>query len=60
MHSKKTHTVSVITDPDNPEELAIPLSEALLESLGWRIGDTLEWHDNGDGSWTMTKSNTST
>jgi hypothetical protein len=58
MHSK-THTVSVIVDPDNPEELAIPLPDELLESLGWKVDDTLEWHDNGDGSWTMKKSNTS-
>ena len=27
----------------------------VCEELGWDIGDTLEWIDNGDGSWTIRK-----
>ena len=52
MHSK-THTVTVIVDTDNPEEHAIPLPDELLESLGWKVDDTLEWHDNNDNSYTL-------
>jgi len=60
MHSK-THTVEIVADVDNPEELAIPLPDELLEKLGWKVGDDLEWIDNRDGvSWTLKKSNTST
>ena len=60
MHSK-IHTVEIVADIYNPEELAIPLSDELLKTLGWEVGDDLEWIDNGDGvSWTLKKSNTST
>ncbi len=59
MHSK-THTVEIVADIYNPGELAIPLSDELLTTLGWKVGDDLEWIDNGDGvSWTLKKSNTS-
>lgn len=27
----------------------------LLETAGWKEGDILEWHDNGDGSWSLIK-----
>ena len=27
----------------------------LFEDAGWNIGDTIEWIDNNDGSWTMRK-----
>jgi|TARA_B100000902_G_scaffold342514_1_gene346633 bifunctional DNA-binding transcriptional regulator/antitoxin component of YhaV-PrlF toxin-antitoxin module len=28
-----------------------------LEKVGWQEGDVLEWIDNHDGSWTLTKNN---
>jgi len=27
----------------------------LLEQAGWKEGDTLEWTDRGDGSWSLEK-----
>ena len=27
----------------------------LLEQAGWKEGDTLEWKDRGDGSWSLEK-----
>lgn len=33
--------------------LVIP--DEVLEETGWKIDDTLEWIDNGDGSWTLRK-----
>lgn len=51
-------TVRVIEDPDNPEELLLDLGHELCESLGWNVGDTVEWIDNKDGSWTLQKQTT--
>jgi len=45
----------VLEDPDNPGELALDLPDALLVSAGWAIGDTLDWKELEDGSWTITK-----
>ena len=33
----------------------IPLPDALFDDLGWKIGDDLNWHDNGDGSFVISK-----
>jgi hypothetical protein len=36
-------------------DLILPLPEKLLEETGWKTGDTLDWNDNGDGTFSMTK-----
>ena len=41
-------------------DLILPLPEKLLEETGWKTGDTLDWNDNGDGSFSMTKKETTT
>lgn len=46
---------NVIEDPDNPGELLLDLGHEVCESLGWNVGDTIEWLDNEDGSWTLKK-----
>jgi DNA-binding Xre family transcriptional regulator len=46
-------TVSVIENPENPEELMLDLGTELCEELGWQVGDTIEWIDNKDGTWTL-------
>lgn len=33
----------------------IPLTEELCKELGWEVGDNLNWEDNGDGSFTLSK-----
>jgi hypothetical protein len=48
-------TVQVIQDEQDPEQLLLDLGMELCEQLRWKVGDTLEWIDNGDGSWTLTK-----
>ena len=48
-------TVEVIQDDQDPEHLLLDHGTELCEQLGWRVGDTLTWTDNGDGSWTLTK-----
>lgn len=34
-------------------ELILPLSDEQLADLGWELGDTIEWIDNHDGTWTV-------
>ena len=40
--------------PDS-EDLILPLPQDLLDLKGWKEGDTLEWIDNKDGTWTIQK-----
>ena len=49
----------IVTLEEDPEtgDLILPLSDELLEELGWKIGDTLEWIDNGNTTWTIRKTN---
>ena len=46
---------TVIIEEDEEGNLVLPLSDDMLEELGWEIGDTIDWTDNKDGSWSMTK-----
>jgi hypothetical protein len=48
-------TLTVESDPDDPECLMLDFPEDLLERTGWVPGDTLTWIDNGDGTWTIKK-----
>ena len=48
-------TVTVLQDPEDPEQLVLDLGTELCEQLGWQVGDQLDWIDNQDGSWTLTK-----
>lgn len=45
----------IIQDPENPDELLLDLGEDLCAQLGWAEGDNVEWTDNGDGTWLLTK-----
>jgi hypothetical protein len=36
-------------------DLILPLNDEIFADLGWQIGDTVEWIDNEDGSWTLRK-----
>jgi hypothetical protein len=42
---------------EDPEtgDLILPLNDDILEETGWQTGDSIEWIDNKDGSWTMKK-----
>ena len=48
-------TVQLVQDDQDPDQLLLDLGTELCEQLGWQAGDTLQWNDNGDGSWTLTK-----
>ena len=47
-------TINVEEDPETGD-LILPLPQELLEQAGWAEGDTLEWRDRGDGSWSLEK-----
>lgn len=44
------YTLSVEGEDDN---LFIQFPEEVLKSQGWCEGTVLNWHDNGDGTWTI-------
>lgn len=50
----QSYTLEVQEDEESGN-LFLQFSEEMLTSLNWQEGDTLQWHDNGDGSWTLTK-----
>lgn len=49
-------TAQVVEDTDHPGELLLDLGLELCAQLGWQVGDTIEWTDQKDGTWLMTKS----
>ena len=47
-------TIIVEEDPDTGD-LILPLPAEMLQIQGWKEGDDLEWTDNKDGSWSLSK-----
>ena len=52
---KTTWVREVQEDPNNPDELILQFPPELLETAGWKEGDSLLWKDRGDGSWELSK-----
>lgn len=48
-------TVTVEEANDSSGDLVMPLPQDMLDQVGWVEGDTLEWIDNKDGSWSIQK-----
>ena len=48
-------TITVEEAEDGSGDLILPLPPELLDMQGWKEGDTLEWNDLGNGSWTISK-----
>jgi len=48
------HTIQVQHDAES-DCLFIELPKDLLDKVGWGIGDSIEWTDNKDGSFLLTK-----
>jgi len=51
---KVSWTIEVQEDPETGDAI-LEFPPDLLANAGWKEGDTLEWNDNGDGSWSLTK-----
>ena len=49
-----TWTLTVEEDPATGECI-LQFPDDLLAQTGWKEGDTLEWQDNGNGSWALSK-----
>jgi hypothetical protein len=49
-------TVSVIYDEET-DDYIVPLGNDVCDEIGWQVGDTIKWQDNGDGTYTLTKVN---
>jgi len=49
----KTWTLEV---QEKDGEFFIEFPDEVMEGAGWKVGDDVVWNDNGDGSWTLTKS----
>jgi hypothetical protein len=49
-------TYEVITQED-PEtgDLILPIPQEMLDKLGWKEGDQLEWSPTSNGSWLLSK-----
>jgi hypothetical protein len=47
-------TTEVKEDPNTGEYL-LEFPQEMLTEVGWKEGDTLDWKDNKDGSFTLTK-----
>lgn len=50
----KTHTVTLEEDPETGD-LILPFTDEILQEAGWQEGDTLEWTDLKNGSWSLAK-----
>jgi hypothetical protein len=51
---KTSWTLEVEEDPETGDSI-LKFPEDLLETAGWKEGDTLNWTDLGDGSWQLSK-----
>jgi hypothetical protein len=39
------------------EDLILPLPQEMLDNVGWKTGDNIEWIDRGDGTWEIRRKN---
>ena len=52
---KTSWTVTLEEADDGSGDLVMPLPQDFLDQQGWKEGDTLDWKDNEDGSWSLSK-----
>lgn len=50
----ESYTVTIEEDPETGD-IILPLTNEILESVGWKEGDVIDWIDNKDGSWSLIK-----
>jgi hypothetical protein len=48
-------TITLEEADDGSGDLVLPLPQDLLDGAGWKEGDTIEWIDNKNGTWSMKK-----
>ncbi len=52
--NRNSWTLTVEEDPVSGDAI-LQFPSDLLETAGWKEGDTLIWKDQGDGSWILIK-----
>jgi len=52
--TRKSWTITVEEDPETGDFI-LPFPDEFLKEQGWVEGDTIDWTDNKDGSWTIAK-----
>jgi hypothetical protein len=55
MTTATSWTVTIEEADDGSGDLVMPLPQEMLDLQGWQEGDTLDWKDNENGSWTLSK-----
>jgi hypothetical protein len=50
----KTHIITLEEDPETGD-LVLPFTDEIMQEAGWKEGDTLEWTDLKNGSWSLAK-----
>jgi hypothetical protein len=53
MNKPTSWTITLEAADDGSGDLVLPLTDEIMESAGWKIGDTLVWIDNKDGTWSI-------
>jgi len=54
---KETHISGIMEVQEDPEtkELYLELPQKMLDKMGWKQDDLLEWVENEDGTWKIIK-----
>ena len=56
MEKNKTSWIVTVEEADDGSgDIVLPLPQDFLDQQGWKEGDTLDWKDNEDGSWSIQK-----
>lgn len=55
MNKPTSWVITLEAADDGSGDLVLPLTDEIMESAGWQVGDTLEWIDNKDGTWSIKK-----
>ena len=45
----------ILQKVEGSDELFFEMTDEMLEALDAKVGDTIEWLNNNDGSWTLRK-----
>jgi hypothetical protein len=59
MSQKKNNWEVIVEEDPETGELILPLPEDFLQKAGLKEGDEIEWIDNKDGTFTITKASNS-
>ena len=52
---KDGNSYMIPIEEDKDGELMITFPDDLMDNMGWKPGDVVEWIDNKDGTWSLKK-----